>query len=164
MKSLTIAKVSQVRGGHIDLHGLEKVLGVPDGGQVLLVGTSSKFIRVIPVSSSAVIMLRVAFYLSDFAVSARQVLKVLKGMGVSMIHSTGFCPVSDSKTFIAFTSLTTSKFPRLFGRFLGDILANARKSNAVFLPILWKCVIMKLSISLRSVDATILLTVSTSDP
>ncbi|MHA1215812.1 MAG: hypothetical protein ACTSPX_00605 [Candidatus Thorarchaeota archaeon] len=95
MKSLTIAKVSQVRGGHIDLHGLEEVLGVHDGGEVLLVGTSSKFIRVIPVSSSAVIMLRVAFYLSDFAVSARQVLKVLKGMGVSMIHSTGFCPMDD---------------------------------------------------------------------
>ncbi|MHA1247921.1 MAG: hypothetical protein ACTSPE_11385 [Candidatus Thorarchaeota archaeon] len=95
MKSLTIAKVSQLRGGHINLHGLEEVLGVPDGGQVLLVGTSSKFIRVIPVSGSAVLMLRVAFRLSDFAVSARQVLKVLKGMGVSMIHSTGFCPMDE---------------------------------------------------------------------
>ncbi len=96
MNSLTTARVSIIKDGSIDLKGLEEAIGISPTSNALLIGTASKFIRIIPIHSSSILHVRVSFSGHDFSNAARGVLQKLKNLGVSMVHSTGFCPIADA--------------------------------------------------------------------
>ncbi len=93
MKSLTDATVTRLKDGSIHLKGLEKSIGLDTNGYVLLIGTASKFIRVLPLQKDRAILVRVSFAIDEFPKIAREVLRRLKALDLKLIHSTGFCPL-----------------------------------------------------------------------
>ncbi|MCF2136047.1 MAG: hypothetical protein K9W43_02305 [Candidatus Thorarchaeota archaeon] len=124
MKSLTTAKVSTIKDGAIHLKGLEQVLGIGAENKVLLIGTASKFIRVIPLKGPRVIQIHASFSSSDFSDAARSVLQKLKALGMSMVHSTGFCPIDDACFWEGF-------FEDVYGDRIDEFVNWLREQNAV---------------------------------
>ncbi len=102
LKHLTTSVVSRLQDGNLDLRGVADAVGIKSGSHVLLVGNRSGTIRIIPLESGSAIELRVEFSLTAFPESARKVLAKVKQFGLSILHSTGFCPVEDCCIWEAF--------------------------------------------------------------
>lgn len=95
MKKLTNGILATVLDGKISLGALQNDVGLKEGETVLLIGTRSNFIRLIPVQNSEISLLRVCVMVSSFEEVSHLLLKRMRELKLRLIHSTGFCPLSD---------------------------------------------------------------------
>ncbi|TFF92318.1 hypothetical protein EU545_01270 [Candidatus Thorarchaeota archaeon] len=96
LKTLTRGTVTTFDNGHLRLGSFARKMGIADGDPVLVIGTKSRFLRVIGVESNLVVLIRVSYALEGFSDSAREVFTEIKNRSIEMVHSTGFCPLEDS--------------------------------------------------------------------
>lgn len=95
MKELTKGILATVLDGKINLGALQDDIGIKEGETLLLIGTRSKFIRLIPVQDTEITLLRVSITVSSFEDTSGLLLKRMRELKLRLIHSTGFCPLSD---------------------------------------------------------------------
>ncbi|TFG10903.1 hypothetical protein EU538_00410 [Candidatus Thorarchaeota archaeon] len=96
LKTLTKGRLTEVRDGHLLLGSFASDMDIDDGSSVLVIGTKSRFLRVIGVDRDLVVLIRVSFSLEGFTESAKEVFSEIKSRSIAMVHSTGFCPFEDS--------------------------------------------------------------------
>ncbi|MHA1960159.1 MAG: hypothetical protein ACW99U_08015 [Candidatus Thorarchaeota archaeon] len=92
---LTEGVVTEVNNGMVDIARLLSSAGFKDGSRVLVVSTKSGFLRVIPVSTREISLIRMRLALSGFPDNGRYVFEEMKKRGLEIVHSTGFCPISE---------------------------------------------------------------------
>lgn len=95
MKELTKGILSTVTDGKIDLGELQNDVDIKEGESILLIGTRSKFIRLIPIEAPEIALLRVCITIDSFEDASRLLLTRMRELKLRLIHSTGFCPLSD---------------------------------------------------------------------
>jgi len=95
VKELTKGILSTVTDGKIDLGELQNDVDIKEGESILLIGTRSKFIRLIPIEAPEIALLRVCITIDSFEDASRLLLKRMRELKLRLIHSTGFCPLSD---------------------------------------------------------------------
>ncbi|MBS3793877.1 MAG: hypothetical protein KGY80_03225 [Candidatus Thorarchaeota archaeon] len=95
MKELTKGILSTVTDGKIDLGELQSDVDIKEGESILLIGTRSKFIRLIPIEAPEIALLRVYITIDSFEDASRLLLTRMRELKLRLIHSTGFCPLSD---------------------------------------------------------------------
>ncbi|MBD3160075.1 MAG: hypothetical protein GF309_14950 [Candidatus Lokiarchaeota archaeon] len=95
MKELTKGILTTVLDGKIDLGELQNDVGINEGESILLIGTRSKFIRLIPIEDPEIALLRVCIAIDSFEDASHLLLKRMRNLKLKLIHSTGFCPLSD---------------------------------------------------------------------
>jgi hypothetical protein len=95
VKELTKGILSTVTDGKIDLGELQNDVDIKEGESILLIGTRSKFIRLIPIEAPEIALLRVCITIDSFEDASRLLLTRMRELKLRLIHSTGFCPLSD---------------------------------------------------------------------
>lgn len=95
LKHLTEGAITEVQKGVINIGNLLETVEIIEGARVLIIGTKSRFLRVFPVSEDEVWMVRICMSLEGFSEIGRQIFSEIKTRGISLVHSTGFCPIKD---------------------------------------------------------------------
>ncbi|UCE09825.1 MAG: hypothetical protein JSW61_12760 [Candidatus Thorarchaeota archaeon] len=81
--------------GTVDISGVASYVGLEEGSKVLVVSTKSGFLRVIPVSTPEISIVRMRMALNGFPEIGRYVFEEMKKRKLELVHSTGFCPISE---------------------------------------------------------------------
>ncbi len=95
LEELTKASVTPLKENGISIAGHVKAIGLEEGMDVLIISSKSNFLRVIPLPEGRVYQIRVAMDLDSFTLTARNLYGKLKLLELQIMHSTGFCPLSD---------------------------------------------------------------------
>lgn len=92
MNRLTEGRVSVVKDGSIRIKGFSVDLQIKNGTHVLVIGTHSGFLRIIPIESENIAHVRVVMTLEGFRDTAKIIFDKLRKLKIALVHSTGFCP------------------------------------------------------------------------
>ncbi|MHA2360943.1 MAG: hypothetical protein ACXAB6_03330 [Candidatus Thorarchaeota archaeon] len=95
MKKLTEGIVSVVENGTIAIRKIQDVVEIKDGSRVLVIGTKGKFLRILPIHDSDVMLVRVNMLLNAFSETAREIFTSIKERKMKLLHSTGLCPMKE---------------------------------------------------------------------
>ena len=95
MKRLTEGIVSVVEDGKITIGSIQDVVEIKDGSRVLVIGTKGKFLRIIPIHDSDIMLVRVNMLLNAFSETAREIFTSIKDRKMKLLHSTGLCPMKE---------------------------------------------------------------------
>ncbi len=95
MKKLTEGMVSVVEDGKIAIGKIQDVVEIKDGSRVLVIGTKGKFLRILPIFDSDIMIVRVNMLLNAFSETAREIFTSIKDRKMKLMHSTGLCPMKE---------------------------------------------------------------------
>ena len=95
MIRLTEGSISTVDNGTIDISAVKDYISLEEGATVLVIGTRSRFIRVIPIKEKQIALIRLRMDLEGFADIGRMIFQSIRNRSLELVHSTGFCPIKD---------------------------------------------------------------------
>jgi hypothetical protein len=116
MNQLTEGIVSRVKDGSIRIKGFSGDLQIKDGAHVLIIGTKSGFLRIIPIETDQISHIRIVMTLDGFREAAKTIFNKIRKLKLVLVHSTGFCPREEDCVWEGYFSVEErDKIEEFFG-------------------------------------------------